>query len=134
MTHEFLVRDTDLDRLIRWAVLGVEILDHWDILCSSRSSASHVVRVWSPVESDSVGSVLVTDIPLLDECLELVWQLEIILVVSVSKHLVLVRDKRSMSLLDHSLGDRIDERVKVECGQIGIVGLDVDILWLMIGA
>lgn len=134
-THQLLVGNPDLDRLIRRAVLEVEVLDHWHILSSSGVTTSPVVRVWSPVQGDSVGSVVAAQLLVLQERLHLIRELKVlILVVAESKHFVLVRDQRRVCLLHDSLGDRVDQRVEVECWEIGVVRLDVDVLHFVVFA
>lgn len=116
-------------------MLEVEVLDHWHVLSSSGVSASPVVRVWSPVQSDSVGSVVAAQLLVLQERLHLIRELKVlILVIAESKHFVLVRDQRRVCLLHDSLGDWVDQRVEVECWEIGVVRLDVDVLHFVVFA
>lgn len=133
LTYQLLVGDPNLDGLAIWTVLHVEVLDHRDVLRSPRVSTSAIVRVRSPVQSDGIRRVLVTQLSFSQKRLQLVWQLKVLIfIVPITKHLVLVRNKRGVCFLDNSLRNRVNQRVKVECWQVRIIRFDVDVLWLMI--
>lgn len=130
---KFLVRNSNLDGLTVRAMFKIKVLDQGHILSSLHFATSQVVRVWCPIQRDSVRRIVILQIPLSQEWLYLLGQLEVdIFIVTKSEDLILMGNKRSVSFLHDSLRDGVDKRVKVECREVGVVSLDVNVLGLVI--
>lgn len=130
---KFLVRNSNLDGLTVRAMFKIKVLDQGHILSSLHFATSQVVRVWCPIQRDSVRRIVILQIPLSQEWLYLLGQLEIdIFIVTKSEDLILMGNERSVSFLHDSLRDGVDKRVKVECREVGVVSLDVNVLGLVI--
>lgn len=130
---KLLVRNSNLDGLTVRTMFKIKVLDQRHILSSLHFATPQIVRVWCPVQSDSICRVVILQIPLSQKWLYLLGQLELVIfIVTKSEHLIFMGDKRSVSFLHDSLRDGVDKRIKVECRQVGIVGLDVNVLGLVI--
>lgn len=130
---KLLVRNSNLDGLTVRAMFKIKVLDQRHILSSLHFATSQIVRVWCPIQRDGVRSILILQIPLSQEWLYLLGQLELnIFIVTKSEDLILMGDERSVSFLHDSLRDGVDKRVKVECREVGVIGLDVNVLGLVI--
>lgn len=114
--QQLLVADANLNRVTWWAVLLVPSFDQRDVVSATASARSHVEWTRSPQERDSVGCVVGVKRRVLQERLNVVGQDEFLVVIGQWIHRL-----DSMSMCDW-----VDERIEVECGQIGIFCLDVD--------
>ena len=133
--QEFLVRHPDLDGLVGRAMFLVKVLDEGNILCASGPSRTLVVRVRSPEQGERVGRLVVFQLFLGKERFELFGELKLVIIVPVlaePEHSVFVSDQLRVSRDDLSLGDGVDERVKVERGEVRVVRLDVDVFGLVV--
>lgn len=128
-THQLLVRNSNLDSLVRRAVLEVPILDEGNILSPDRTSTPLVVREWSVPQSDRIRRPVRLDLIIFQERLASFRNFEIILlIVEIGREDgVLVRDDLVLRC-DTSRRDRVNDRVIVEGGEIGIFGSDVEVV------
>ena len=124
-THQLLVRNADLDRLSRRAVLQVPVLHERHILRAYRPSTTLVVRMGRPPERNRVRRAIRLDLALLQEGLDGRRKLETVLVAVVAEDERFVRDEFVLGR-DAARGDGVDDGVKVEGGEVGVLGADVE--------
>lgn len=120
--QQLLVADANLNRVAWWTMLLVPSFDQRNVMSATAPTRSHVERARSPQERDSVGCVVGVERRVLQERLNLIRQDEFLVVIGQRIH----------RLDSMSMRDRVDERIEVECGQIGIFRLDVDNVWCVI--
>lgn len=133
-THQLLVRDADLDGLTGRAVLEIPVLDERHVLRAHGATRALVVRVRRPPQRDGIGRAVRLDVVVGEERLARLGQLKVVvLAVRVAaKDLDLVRDELVLGR-DAARRDRVDHRVKVEGGEVRVLGADVEVVRLVVG-
>ncbi len=116
--QQLLVRNTDFDRLSRRAMLSIPVLDQWDVKGTPGSAGSHVKRPRRPQERNAVGRVVCVGWTIQEERLNVFRKFKLFVVIG-KKICLRIGDGVTMR-------DRIDQRIEVKGGQIGILGLDED--------
>jgi hypothetical protein len=129
--QELLIGYADFDRLIGRTVFKVPLFDEGDILSTDHVPSAFIEWMRGPPESNPVRSIVCVEFDVREKRINISGHLKTIIDIGIPENLIFVRGPFEFRG-DESRGNGIDQRIKVECRQLGIVRSNVLGRWIVV--